>query len=1247
MSENLQTLLKTALLNNSYDYDSMHNTLKQTLMNSYSYLYYLQQANIAYEELFFYSNDNDSRNSKLIGKLYLNDYIYACFDVDCDIIGLYTREEYRLSDFYQTTFSFEDLVYNPKVFIKMPIVMIDDKVIWDYKITVKKDCTTFTLPFRRNFVLEELRNPSTDDIIYKDHKIQVLVVDNIFYQRYTFNKSTINYNSSTNKIKISKTKMAEMSSANISTQVNSEYMNKWGVKYTSSLTADQKYEISNEITRRIGTVNIPTQDGTMFISLHMLNKVGKEYELGTSLIEMEDTNDGYYTGTLTDEQSNIVSKQSYKIYASMIFVNRLYRHDFYTDKKYTTASPDGADLFVLEESNNVPYKSPIPIENFMVFKMDSNNGWVLQKNTDMIELHYPNIYRIKDSTMNNGDMYKIYYFYYNNPDLQYTVLFDFYFKFLLDIFTGKSMEKIINDIYYNKADLSMYNDDEKESFATVFNKIMDYTFFHHQYGDIDFLNRYINISGNSNKEPIEYKDETLKDWIKVQPWVLRDYVLDQNKLGDSYHLFTNTLDLSKRVRTNTKTELGDSRNFEFNEERYVFAFSNEREYPTLLDCRVFVDGLLIGDVYQERHLFMDYFYIPCENVTDDSYIELEIFPRYQFTKEMKFSSLDDSIEVNIVEPEENIYPTTADLIIQENNDDKSIIYLEPVIDYGQKISSIGEILDDENFVIANSHLPSNALYIESTFLVKGNEYSYSVYTFYDEEGTIVSIIKNTAYNNTTDEYGRYLCYTEIPSEAKRVSVSIFKDPVSPTDFKSMLFTVSTSSYMDMHRIKSRIDPSYFKIISHYDRGNFEFSSNDDDKPVKFTRLSTFDIQPKNSSVLNRNLLLRFSKIPIMIRFTMDKSGYGYIDCGTEDFNFSQDYIRVFRNGRLVPKSRYRMLTGYVRPRIIFIEWFNVGDIIYIDITPYRYTQIYYKRQITKNETLINLKGIINKPFDIRYYDVYMNGRKLSLNNVFAISPWEITLVNLKSDFNLEIYEKERDWEYFGLDYNTNNYYFSLDDLIDSGLVTDEEFGKLIKDRIDDIKDERLNIYPNTFDEDPLDYSDSDMIYPIFFIFYYDELIPKTFVNPDIRQFNSTVLDNDYYEISKYYKTSPKKSARNSIEKSRKSEYDDVVFLDPDIFVESSSKEKNSGLNVQFKDKESDDYSYDNESLILDVERVPDDEEYSENENPLVYNLNNQAYADELAVELSNGAILVYDVGHMGDVDQKLLDMDIEIKDETD
>ena len=54
MSENLKALLKESLLNNSYDYDAMHNTIKNTWMNSYSYLYYLQKAKVSYEELFYY-----------------------------------------------------------------------------------------------------------------------------------------------------------------------------------------------------------------------------------------------------------------------------------------------------------------------------------------------------------------------------------------------------------------------------------------------------------------------------------------------------------------------------------------------------------------------------------------------------------------------------------------------------------------------------------------------------------------------------------------------------------------------------------------------------------------------------------------------------------------------------------------------------------------------------------------------------------------------------------------------------------------------------------------------------------------------------------------------------------------------------------------------------------------------------------------------------------------------------------------
>mgnify|MGYP004650773113 CR=1 FL=1 len=1053
MSENLQALLKESLLNNSYDYDAMHNTIKNTWMNSYSYLYYLQKAKVSYEELFYYSNDVDSRNNKKIGDLYLDSSLFANFDVDYDVISVYTREAYRLSKFYLNKFTFEDMIYNPHIFFKIPIVIIDDKLIWDYKIKVTKDCTTFTLPFKKSFVLENARNPITDDVIYISHKIQVLVVDNIFYQRYTYNKTTINYDSVFRDFTLKKSKMDEMSENTIIKEVNTEYMEKYGVKHASDLTNKQKIEINNEINRRMKCIEFPKQDGIFFASLHFENYAGKGYELGTAPIELKDDGRGNLVGALTDDINEIIKNHKYNIRVSVVFINRLYKHTFYDKKDINTVTNGGAKLLVLEQSKNVPYEAPVPVEDFMILKRDSkSSGWRLEKNTDTLQMYYPNIYRIKDKSMVDGNQYVLYYFYFPTPDLQYTVLFDFYFKFLLDTFTNKSMEEIINDIYYNKANLSQYNETQKASFAAVFKKIMDYTAFHYKYGDTDFLERYLKSSGNEDKAPVEYKDETLKEWIKENPWTLKDYVLEQNKLGESYHLFTNTLDLTQRIRTSTQTELGTGDMYQFDKPRYVFAFSNEREFPVLLDCRVFVDGILVGDVYQRRKAFMDYFYIPTDYVTNDSYIELEIFPRYQYAKEIQFSAMNKPIEITIAEPTENIYPTTADIIMA----------------------------------------------------------------------------------NDTDKQ-RY--YTDL-----------------------------------------------FNIKCHYDnRGNFEFSSNNPEKPVKFTRLSTFEISPKTTDLLNKPLTARFSKIPIMIRFTVDRPGYAYIDTRSRDFQFNIDYLRVFRNGRLIPKNKYRLIVNHGTPKIMFTQWFDVGDLVYVDITPYRYKHIYHKDELAKGETLIDLSGIISKPFDIRYYDVYMNGRKLSLNNVFAITPWKITLVNLKSQYNLDIYERERDWEYFGLKSDESKMYFSFDDLIDSGIVSDEEFCKLIKDRIDDIKDPRLNIYPNTFDEDKIDYDDIDIIYPVFYIFYYDELLPKTFVNPDICQFSDQVMKDNFEEVSRYYETSSAISGINDIERQRKASYPKVLCLDPDIIIESEKE-------------------------------PPKD-------------------------------IIVYEVGHIGDVEQDILDSKIEILDE--
>jgi hypothetical protein len=258
-------------------------------------------------------------------------------------------------------------------------------------------------------------------------------------------------------------------------------------------------------------------------------------------------------------------------------------------------------------------------------------------------------------------------------------------------------------------------------------------------------------------------------------------------------------------------------------------------------------------------------------------------------------------------------------------------------------------------------------------------------------------------------------------------------------------------------------------------------------------------------------------------------------------------------------------------------------------------------------------------------------------------------VNLKSNYNLDIYEKERDWEYFGLDYNSDIYYFTLDNLINSGIVSDEEFCKLIMDRIKELKDERLIINPNTFDEEAIDYSDVDMIYPILFVFYYDHLVPKTYVNPDILQFSSEVLLSDFPEIYNYYFLDSELDVKDELQQERRifDEYPDVLCLDPDTYIVSSGKGSETGVHVQVKDKASDDFYYDEDgNLILDAERKQTDDEVEIEGDEVYMNMNDQAYADETEAELSDGAILVYDVGHSGDVDQSLLDQNIEILSQT-
>lgn len=1001
MPDNLQEMLRDALLNNTYDHTSTHLALKMAWENSFSYLYRMQLEKVAYEEYHYYSNDTTAKDPHTIGHFYLDDYIRACFDIDKDIIHVCDRMEFRLSNYYHRYFTLEEMVNDGQIFQYIPIVIIDDQVVWDWEMKViSKDAVQFRMPkpFRRQFVVKNERDPITDELIYVDHKVQVLIVDNVYYERFVLNKMGL-------------------------------YLDP--TKKSFSIKKDYMHNLPND-----------SKEGIYFATISFPSDGAQETYLCTQLIDLYESVDKL-TGYLSDPLWDKISREVHEMWVTIVYVNELHRKYWYTELDYTKVVGRRADMMVLNRDGDfVPYASPVPVERFMVFR--TKNGETIPQlipNHKSIRMYYPNIYQIVDTDMENEDTYKVFYFYHYNTSLKYTCIHDFWFRWLKLHFTSHyesmSIEEIIDKILRGRFDYMGWNITQRNDFITTFEKILRYTYKRHTYAEMDFLYNWVAPMDQNpatvntfNGEAFQYKEGKLKEWIRDDPWLLRDYVLEQKKVGTIYHLFTNTLDLSTRYRTTTDLEL--KYHYEFEEPMYVFAMKNEREYPVLMDIRFFVDGIFVENMYQDRYLFMDYLYIPVRMVTEDSYIEMEVFPQYDFSTPLRFTSMEDVKTITVAEPEEgNIWPTNADAYL--------------MLRAGEQ-----------------------------------DEYTH-------------------LYENSLNEF--------------------------------------------------------FKVSSCYKEGEWEVKTSDPEKPVRFTRLRTLRLQPNDPSVLNVDLDLRINKHPIGLPYRIKTAGYPYLQLvGAESkFHYSADYIRVYRNGRLLPNVKWCFYSSFECPRIQLLEWFDANDTIYFDITPFRYKMIYYKEEIDPTQLMLDLREVITKPFDWRYYDVYMNGRRLSMNNLFSITPWEIAMVNLNSYYNFAIYEKERDWEYYGLNYKEPIYFFTPDDLFEKDWVTEDEKRQLIEDIINATKDDRLNIHPNENWEIKQNWEDTRQ-YVLLMAFYFNELMPKSYVNPSVLQFNKRIIEEEYPTIYELYMRTGVQDARNDTERELREENPEALLVDPDILLQGENEE---------------------------------------------------------------------------------------------
>ena len=1100
--------LQTALTNNSFDVTATNNALRMAVDHSFSYLYRLQRNTVCYEE-YFYDNQKDIGEPNY-GDLFLDKENHVCANFPVSLIMPGKRDAFRNSTYYKKKFSYSELHKVSALFARLPVIMIDDQVVKEFQIEVFDDFFRATFPFDRSFIYTKRFIDSENHYERIEHKIILQVIANSFFMDLKSNPGMLRVNSY---------------DGNSFDRVLKSYIQDSGV----NLDTDKR--------------------GTFFAVLFF-----EDSALGTNLQDVVVDESGDYHIYYDVETLNKLRTASGNVTVRFLFYRDLYPYRSYRYQYYPVSEmvpvrkiseEVSSEIFLLRKADGSLYELPIPTENLLLFNtksydhMDVNPTRRTQIPNSSAKISYPNIYTITDN-VEDGDMVRVFYFYVPPYDLSYTYMYDFYYKYLTYKWENMVLEETINKIYFGeKVDntvearnlaalryteqflkegqitedekLSMYlflceafntqasintenllesfklhaeevpEDAEIDIWASEFLEVFHFVIEHdivpYHYDEHDYVKNF-----ESSLTPLEYKVQRLKEFIKDDPEVLHNYLLAQNKVGCKYEFSSDEIDLKSRIRYQME---GSGK--EFGEPMYVFPVS-KTDANTPLAARIYVNGLIVIDFIYDRYAYTDYIYIPVKDVPDDAYFEIEVFPSLLQTEQLVFTNANERSVVVEFASSIDVVPTLSDLFFFLGTEDTS------------------------------ERIPIDKFQLE---LIDTR------YNYYIGEDNIIDIYRPAGdgisdrgvYYNKRGE-----CYT-FDGNRKETGDITKEEIQSRLEAGTLVedLTYETSNLMEITR-----DTEY---VTYDDVALGESIINPENKGVNCTFLTRLKITLMDNELVDKTITLRIAKKPGFYGKLVSSTSYPAFVVPIENMEQMEDYTRAFKNGRLISKYRYDFA---IRDNILYVqtlERMETGEAFAVDVTPYRNRLIYYREKIESNR--IDLRGIINKPFDTRYYEVYLNGRRLNKTNIYPISPYEILLAGIHSEYNIEIYEKDRDWEYYGLDFDD---YFTLSDFIRKVFMEEYISKKLIHDVTGDVR-------PNDTIEDKEPWGREKDINTIYFeIFYYTRLLPLRLANPDTVQFNTDDIRTNFGVIDQTYHT-----------KSENGE--DVLLLSADRYYEGGSEDR--------------------------------------------------------------------------------------------
>lgn len=320
-----------------------------------------------------------------------------------------------------------------------------------------------------------------------------------------------------------------------------------------------------------------------------------------------------------------------------------------------------------------------------------------------------------------------------------------------------------------------------------------------------------------------------------------------------------------------------------------------------------------------------------------------------------------------------------------------------------KDSSRHESFNEPRYVfILRDELKQGLMHIR--YFIDG--YFYVPDKVYREKGYLYCYIPTSLIKeNSLIEIEKFLDYKYTDSfrftnMSERKHIKLYTENVHVN--KNDIFFVDTET-------KYYLNPDFFSIVINEDDMEFELIGD------TFKEVKEFDIKINNDLMLNKNITMYIRKRAFCYEWVIT-SEEEKIDPAIFDLDSIKDkrHYRVFRNGRLIPLNLYNIdfldkITDKFAVNILMEKY--IGDNIVVECSPFKYKQVCEIEEIDENG-FVDLSGLINKPFDLKWYDVFLNGIKLNKTNIFILSPTKILLKNVKTRKRFIILEKNRDSEIF-------------------------------------------------------------------------------------------------------------------------------------------------------------------------------------------------------------------------------------------